>query len=65
MTDPAANVDRLIEKLPPDSLARELVSRLRETAPDQWAQVLKGMLEERVQQKVKELDNAQDQSARD
>ncbi len=57
------NIDALLAHLEEGTLARELVSLLRETEPDRWDPVLREHLERRVQQEVSRLRNAKDQSS--
>jgi hypothetical protein len=45
------NIELLLEGLPQDSLADQVVSQLREVDRDRWPKVLKQLLEPRLAQK--------------
>lgn len=57
------NIDVLLEKLSPGSLAHELVSKLKDSMRDEWPEVLKASLNARLTHKVGELMHGQDQAS--
>ncbi|RMH35234.1 MAG: hypothetical protein D6690_09490 [Nitrospirae bacterium] len=57
------NIDLLLEKLSNDGLAHELIRKLRESQRQDWPQVLDEGLKTRLEQKVRELKDAEDQNA--
>lgn len=59
----SANIDLLLEKLPAGSLAHQLVSRLKNSEQGSWDAVLDEFLRSRIEEKVQELKNAEDQKS--
>ena len=56
------NIELLLEKLSHDSLAYELVDELRKAEKKEWPIVLDTFLRTRLEQKVQELMNGEDQA---
>ena len=54
------NIDLLLERLSHDSLAHELVDRLRKSEQRDWLTVLDTFLKSRMEQKVRELTHGKD-----
>ena len=55
-----SNVDLLLEHLKENSLARDLVTTYRDTAPTDVSGALKNVLEERLKDARQTIDHAED-----
>jgi hypothetical protein len=61
MTPRTENIDALLTHLESNTLARDLVSLLRDLQPDRWDPALRELLLARVAEEVNRVRNAENQ----
>ena len=59
------NIQELLNRLPQDSLAYQLVSLLRDQPREKWEKILKDYLHQRIYQEIQRRSHGQDQATGD
>ncbi len=59
------NIQELLNRLPQDSLAYQLVSLLRDQPREKWEEILKDYLHQRISQEIQRRSHDQDQTPGD